>query len=374
MKKKNLVMILVFALAIFSLVGCNQDAGQDSPTEAENVTEAEEIVETEEVTEEETEEVVEDGSEEAEAEAVTGEGLVLYRGYSSPNRPDEFASVVVAVQDNVILDASIDEYMYSDTLEGVPNSDGKFGEGSVEGQSLVSKLENDEVYSKNMEEIAGSTLTVAENYAGIESFVRGMTVEEVQELVDGAEDGQAIDAVSEATFVNTKSYLQSIVDVVNNGDIVSEFPAIEDTAGLELKRGVEAPHGDQAFADVVVAVNGDTILGASIDEFQYVEGGESIFGSNEEFGEVFANPDAPLISKSMNDEMYSSLMKDIANASNTLLGNYQAIQAYTAGKTVSEVEETIADSTPGEPVDAVSEATFVDTVGYLQAIVDVAKK
>ena len=55
--------------------------------------------------------------------------------------------------------------------------------------------------------------------------------------------------------------------------------------------------------------------------------------------------------------------------------NYDLIQAFVVGKTVSELEAAIAgfggDAT--KAVDAVSGATLVDTLGYLQGLLAAAK-
>ena len=51
--------------------------------------------------------------------------------------------------------------------------------------------------------------------------------------------------------------------------------------------------------------------------------------------------------------------------------NFDAIQNFAVGKTISELEDVAAKG--AEAVDAVSGATLVDTAGYLSAIVDAAK-
>lgn len=305
---------------------------------------------------------------------VSNDGLILYRGYSTPYMENAFASIVVAVQDGVIVDASIDEYFYGDSMyEPVPNSDGSFGTGSNENMKLVSKLMNDEVYSDQMSELDRTGNLISENYKAIEDFVTGKTIDEIEKDFGHLDEVSVLDLVAGATPLSTKKYIQSIVDAVKDGSIVSEFPAVDDTSKIMLKRGIGAPHGDQAFADIVVAVDDDKILGASIDEFQYFEG-EGVPSSHSILGESFTDTKKPLASKAKNDSKYSSMMKEYANATLNLRENYAGIENFVEGKSISDVEKTISESTPGQPVDAVSGATLVDTVGYLQAIIDVAKQ
>ena len=66
-------------------------------------------------------------------------------------------------------------------------------------------------------------------------------------------------------------------------------------------------------------------------------------------------------------------MADKAESTVSLKDNFAAIEDFVAGKTIEEIKEVIASATPGETVEAVSGATLVDTVGYLQLIVDAAE-
>ena len=51
--------------------------------------------------------------------------------------------------------------------------------------------------------------------------------------------------------------------------------------------------------------------------------------------------------------------------------NFDAIQNFAVGKTISELEDVAAKG--AEAVDAVSGATLVDTAGYVGVLVDAAK-
>ena len=129
-----------------------------------------------------------------------------------------FAVITVALQDDVILAARIDEFQYIGSREdiaavGVPNSDGSFGENYPEGKVLGSKRVNNELYSLNMQR-AGSTVQIAANFNAIEKFVKGKTVAELEEIVNGYTDetkAAFVDAVSGATTVDTLGYVRGIL-------------------------------------------------------------------------------------------------------------------------------------------------------------------
>ena len=129
-----------------------------------------------------------------------------------------FAVVTVALQDDVILAAKIDEFQFIGSREdlaavGVPNSDASFGENYPEGKVLGSKRANNELYSLNMQR-AGSTVQIAANYDAIEAFAKGKTIAELEEIVSGYTDetkADFIDAVSGATTADTLGYVKSII-------------------------------------------------------------------------------------------------------------------------------------------------------------------
>ena len=129
-----------------------------------------------------------------------------------------FAVITVALQDDVIVAAKIDEYQFIGSRDdlaavGVPNSDGSFGKNYPEGQVLGSKRVNSDLYSLNMQR-AGSTVQIAANYDAIEAFVKGKTVAELEELLSGYNaDNKAefVDAVTGATTADTLGYVQGIL-------------------------------------------------------------------------------------------------------------------------------------------------------------------
>ena len=98
------------------------------------------------------------------AAAALAEGEILMGQVDYAAHGDKaFAVITVAVQDDVILAAKIDEFQFMADREdlkavGVPNSEGAFGQSYPEGQVLGSKRANSDLYSLNMQR-AGSTDT-----------------------------------------------------------------------------------------------------------------------------------------------------------------------------------------------------------------------
>lgn len=333
--------------------------------------ESEEVSEESEVVTEESEAASEE-TEEA-GETAGGMELSLHRSYSAPNGDRGFGRFVVALVDGKIVDVAIDEFEFQDAkggLTGVPNSDGAFGEGYAEGKILASKLENNEAYSANMAEFAGATNMMEENYEAIIEFAKGKTVEELEEVINGATPGQPVDAVTGATLANTVGYLQGIVDAAKDDTDVT-VGMVSDASQVELKSTLGAPHGDRSFGDAVVAMEGDKIVAASIDEFQF-SAGEGVPSSDAAFAEGYADPETPLVSKVITSDSYSQVMAEKAGSTVEFKDNLAAIEDFTAGKTAAEVQEVV-DGSEGGPIDAVTGATLADTAGYLQLIIDATK-
>ena len=125
-----------------------------------------------------------------------------------------FAVLTVAMQGDVIVAAHIDEYQFMDatTAVGVPNSEDAFGESFPEGMVLASKLANNETYSASMADHAGSTVSLADNYAAIEAFVVGKTISELEGEVAEKDAAATVDAVSGATLVDTLGYINGLIE------------------------------------------------------------------------------------------------------------------------------------------------------------------
>ena len=142
-------------------------------------------------------------------------------------------------------------------------------------------------------------------------------------------------------------------------------------AYAEVKIGqVEyAAHGTSRFAVMTVALDGDTIVAAHIDEFQFLDAAsaEGVPNSSAFFGKNF-HEGKVLASKVVNNGMYSTNMVNKAGATMPLGVGYEAIEAFATGKTITELEAAIDSKSKDEMVDAVSSCTRVDTLGYLQGL------
>ena len=148
--------------------------------------------------------------------------------------------------------------------------------------------------------------------------------------------------------------------------------AMAETHEVKLGQVQYAAHGTKCFAVMTVALEGDVIVAAYIDEFQVGAGMEGVPNSENGFGGF--TDGKVLYSKRVNAEAYSNNMKK-SGSTVALDVNYDLIQAFVVGKTVAELEAVIAgfggDATAA--VDAVSGATLVDTLGYLQGLLAAAK-
>ena len=140
-----------------------------------------------------------------------------------------------------------------------------------------------------------------------------------------------------------------------------------------------AAHGTGCFAVITVAVQGDTILAAKIDEFQFIGSREDIAAvgvpnSDASFGEKY--PEGQVLgSKRANNELYSLNMQR-AGSTVQIAANYNAIEAFAKGKTIAELEAILGEytaETKAAFIDTVSGATTADTLGYAQGILAAAK-
>ncbi|MGN0505838.1 MAG: hypothetical protein ACI4FZ_04710 [Lachnospiraceae bacterium] len=144
---------------------------------------------------------------------------------------------------------------------------------------------------------------------------------------------------------------------------------------LQIGQVVYGAHGTKCFSVITAVVSGDKIVKAFIDEYQYFGVADDITGvpnSDAGFGESF--PEGKVLgSKRVNNGYYSSHMAEAAGSTVELVSNYNAIQSFAEGKTISEVEAAVNGKEATAVVDAVSGATLVDTPNYLLGIVAAAK-
>ncbi len=395
MNNKFKLTALALALSL-GFAGCAQEAGKkvddaanDAKEKVEEVADnakdkAEEVKDDAKDAAEDAKDAVEDAVEEAKdkmsdeefAAAIEGK-LVLRRSLKAPHGEGSFARVAVVTDGDKIVDASIDEFQYFDAdsdFVGLPNQDEdtEFKAGNAEGKILGSKVENNDQYSALMKEKAKSTVSIADNYKAIQNFVKGKTIEELKEVVAGAEDGKAIDAVTGATLVDTKGYLEAIIETAEGRDNVTIFEAAN-ADDIKVQQLFGTAGNKNAVTDTFVVLEGDKIIAANIDEYQYMEG-KGVPNSDKKFGENFADKEKVLASKIENNEAYSGQMKEYAKATKTLKENLNAIEEFVVGKTAEEIKEVIDSNEAGKPVDAISGATLTSTVGYLEEIYKAATK
>ncbi len=379
MKKNRIATVLL--LASFSLAACSPDSsGGESTAETTTATTTVETAESSE-TAAPVAITIADGSD-ASAE-VPAEGTVYMRQmYTAPHGTRSFAVVNVIMNGDTIIDSVLDEFQYLDpaTNTGVPNSDGAFAEAYPEGVVLASKVVNNESYSAMMAEKGGATQTWQESVDAITNFTKGKTVEELEtaltELDALGEEGNPADVVSGATFSDTHGYLQAIVDTAKSGKVT--VGAETSATDLKVAQVYSAPHGDKSFAVTTVALDGDTVAAVVLDEFQFVAA--DTFGgvpnSDADFGEGVGEG-LVLASKIANDDAYSAMMAEKGGSTQNYSVNMGAVQDFTIGKTVAELEDALTEldalGEEGNPADVVSGATFSDTHGYLAAMVEAAK-
>lgn len=183
-------------------------------------------------------------------------------------------------------------------------------------------------------------------------------------------------AQSSAQTTATSESKTAKVTIADGSNSDAEVPA---KGTLVMRQLYAAPHGTQSFAAVNVLMNGDKIVAVHVDEFQYLDPADfdGVPNAKEAFGESFPKGKV-LGSKEENSAAYSKLMKEKAGATQTWKESMDAITDFVAGKTVAEVKAAIEkldkQGKNDKVSDVVSGATFTDSKGYLQAIVDASQK
>ena len=135
-----------------------------------------------------------------------------------------------------------------------------------------------------------------------------------------------------------------------------------------------AAHGTKCFTVAAVAMAGEKIVDAILDDYQVMDanGYVGVPNSDADFGSNFAEGKV-LVSKRANAAAYSTNMAEKAGSTVPVDKSLDAIEAYAVGKTVTELENILASTPADNMVDAVSGATLVDTYGYLLSILEAAK-
>ena len=151
--------------------------------------------------------------------------------------------------------------------------------------------------------------------------------------------------------------------------------ATSEKTTIKMGRAEYAAHGTKCFTVAVVAMAGDKIVGASIDDYQFLgkDVAKGVPNSDKDFGKNYKDPAMVLSSKRANAAYYSENMKKEGGATIAIDKNFDAIESYAAGKTAAELDGTLSEKGKDKMVDAVSGATLKDTYGYVSAIIAAAK-
>lgn len=323
---------------------------------------------------EETEAETKEAETAAPAEKVEIDGgLQIGQIYAAAHGTKCFTQAVAVVQDDVIIAAYLDEFQFIDSSEdvtGVPNSDTDFAEGYADGLVLCSKRENAKYYSALMADHGGSTVAIDTNYDAIESFAVGKTIEELKTAA-GSDD--AVDAVSGATLADTAGYLDAIAQAAQAAQDTQAVEFTGDSDSLKLNVVYAAAHGTKCFTSAAALTDGENIVLSYIDEFQFIDGSADVTGvpnSDADFAEGYAEGKV-LCSKRVNTAYYSKNMADKGGSTIAIDANFDAIQNHINGMSIKDTADLAGSE---NPVDAISGATLVDTAGYLNAVLEAAKK
>ncbi|MFD0898217.1 hypothetical protein [Loigolactobacillus binensis] len=304
--------------------------------------------------------------------AASSDPVVLRQLDTAPHGKQAFAVTTVALQGNKIVAAHIDEFQFmkksTTGITPVPNSNAAFGKAVTGKQVLISKNNNDKVYSKLMKDEAKATKTRSASMTAIENYTVGKTVKQLKASLAANKKLQN-KVISGATLADTNNYVKSVVNTATKGYVTKGISVASDK--IELKQIEAAPHGDKSFAVTTVAMSGTKIAAATIDEFQFVakKDFKGVPNSNQDFGKYYPKGKV-LASKQANDAAYSKMMKDEAGATQTRSRSVDAITNYTTGKTATDLKNQL--NAHDKMTDVVSGATLEDTNGYIQSIIDAA--
>lgn len=140
--------------------------------------------------------------------------LTLNRIDGSAHGTKGFTVAAALTDGKSIVLSYVDEFQYmalEDGAEGVPNSEG-MAENVIEGSVLISKRENNKLYSELMAEKGGATQEIAANFDAVQDFVNGKEIAEIEGMLKDKEPEDILDAVSGATLVDTTGYLSVILE------------------------------------------------------------------------------------------------------------------------------------------------------------------
>ena len=168
-----------------------------------------------------------------------------------------------------------------------------------------------------------------------------------------------------------KKIIALALSVVMAVSMVACGGAKTETHELKMSRVLGAAHGTKCFAETSVLTDGEKVVLAYIDEYQFMSGDALVGVPNSENFTASLTEGVKLVSKRMDTAVYSEKMA-AAGSTVAIDANYDAVQAHVAGKTIAELETLVAGEATAV-VDAVAGATLVDTAGYIGVIIETAK-
>ena len=156
--------------------------------------------------------------------------------------------------------------------------------------------------------------------------------------------------------------------------VFAEAPA-EEPKEIKLGQVVTYLHG-HGFAVVTAVIQGETIVLAKIDEFQFLGDREDLAAigvpvADGTFSQTNAETGAVSVlgSKRVNSDLYSLNMQR-AGSKVQIAANYDAIEKFVVGKTIAQLEAAV--DVEGF-ADMVTGATLADTPNYVKGIIAAAK-
>lgn len=183
--------------------------------------------------------------------------------------------------------------------------------------------------------------------------------------------GCSADKKEEGTAKSTETAVSSSVASDEEATSGATEQIVVPEGTYAMKQLYTAPHGENSFAVTTLVMDGEKILAATMDEFQYVAAAdfEGVPNSDAGFGENYPK-DLVLASKVVNNKAYSAMMADKGKATQTYVESMTAITEYAVGKTAADLQKEFDDHETMAEV--ITGATFADASGYVESIIKTA--
>lgn len=135
---------------------------------------------------------------------------------------------------------------------------------------------------------------------------------------------------------------------------------------IKMGKAEYAPHGPMSFSVTTVVLRNDTIIKSDIEEYSYFTGEGTVSVPN---ADAFKNATGAVLgTKKANSVPYSQIMKNRGSTQEIAI-SFKAIEDFTVGKTIGDLNTFLAGKEDSAVVDGVSGATLVSTPNYLKSII-----